>query len=76
MLPYSLGSVGDLLTYGPGEALAVGDASLLPTRIRITEPKQKPNSGTVEFWDRWAADVAAGTVKNAVGGWRKQTMQN
>ncbi len=77
LLPDSLGSFGDLLpVLDTGEALVVGDASLLPTRIRIAEPKQKPNSGTVEFWDRWAADVAAGAVRNAVGGWRKQTMQS
>ena len=76
LLPDSLGSFGDLLpVLDTGEALVVGDASLLPTRIRIAEPKQKPNSGTVEFWDRWATDVAAGATKNAVGGWRKQTMQ-
>jgi uncharacterized protein len=77
LLPDSLGSFGDLLpVLDTGEALVVGDASLLPTRIRIAEPKQKPNSGTVDFWDRWAADISIDSVKNAVNGWRKQTMQN
>ena len=76
LLPDSLGSFGDLLpVLDTGEALVVGDASLLPTRIRIAEPKQKPNSGTVEFWDRWAANDAADAVKNSVSGWRKQSMQ-
>ena len=77
LLPDSLGSFGDLLpVLDTGEALVVGDASLLPTRIRIAEPKQKPNSGTVEFWDRWATDINVDAVKNAVDGWRKQTVQN
>lgn len=76
LLPDSLGSFGDLLpVLDTGEALVVGDASLLPTRIRIAEPKQKPNSGTVDFWDRWAADIAVNAVKTAVIGWRKQTIQ-
>jgi DNA helicase HerA-like ATPase len=76
LLPDSLGGFGDLLpVLDTGEALVVGDATLLPTRIRIAEPKQKPNSGTVEFWDRWAADAAADAVKNSVSGWRKQSMQ-
>jgi DNA helicase HerA-like ATPase len=76
LLPDSLGGFGDLLpVLDTGEALVVGDATLLPTRIRIAEPKQKPNSGTVEFWDRWAADAAADVVKNSVSGWRKQSMQ-
>ena len=75
LLPDSLGSFGDLLpVLDTGEALVVGDASLLPTRIRIAEPKQKPNSGTVDFWDRWAADAAPDAVKNSVSGWRKQSM--
>ena len=76
LLPDSLGGFGDLLpVLDTGEALVVGDATLLPTRIRIAEPKQKPNSGTVEFWDRWAADASADAVKNSVNGWRKQSMQ-
>jgi hypothetical protein len=76
LLPDSLGSFGDLLpVLDTGEALVVGDASLLPTRIRIAEPKQKPNSGTVEFWDRWSAEEIAEVVNNSVSGWRKQSMQ-
>lgn len=76
LLPDSLGSFGDLLpVLDTGEALVVGDASLLPTRIRIAEPKQKPNSGTVDFWDCWAADAAPDAVKNSVSGWRKQSMK-
>lgn len=76
LLPDSLGSFGDLLpVLDTGEALVVGDASLLPTRIRIAEPKQKPNSGTVEFWDRWAVEVVAEVIGNSVSGWRKQSMQ-
>jgi DNA helicase HerA-like ATPase len=76
LLPDSLGGFGDLLpVLDTGEALVVGDATLLPTRIRIAEPKQKPNSGTVEFWDRWASDASADAVKNSVNGWRKQSMQ-
>jgi DNA helicase HerA-like ATPase len=76
LLPDSLGGFGDLLpVLDTGEALVVGDASLLPTRIRIAEPSQKPNSGTVEFWERWADEKNIGGLENAVDGWRKQTTQ-
>ncbi|WP_137928555.1 ATP-binding protein [Cupriavidus sp. 2SB] len=76
LLPDSLGGFGDLLpVLDTGEALVVGDASLLPSRIRIAEPKQCPNSGTVEFWERWATDVAIGGLPDAVEGWRKQSLQ-
>lgn len=76
LLPDSLGGFGELLPIlDTGEALVVGDASLLPTRIRVSQPKQRPNSGTVEFWERWATETEVGGHASAVDGWRKQTMQ-
>lgn len=77
LLPDSLAGFGDLLpVLDTGEALVVGDASLLPTRIRISMPEHQPNSGTVEFWERWAANKEVGGLTAAVDGWRKQTMQS
>ena len=76
LLPDSLGSFGDLLPIlDTGEALVVGDASLLPSRIRISEPSSKPNSGTVEFWDRWSSVTAIGGLQKAVESWRRQTVK-
>jgi len=76
LLPDSLGGFVDLLPIlDTGEALVVGDASLLPSRIRIERPEQNPDSGTVEFWDRWAEDKTVGSIRQAVDGWRKQTVQ-
>jgi uncharacterized protein len=77
LLPDSLGGFGDLLPIlDTGEALVVGDASLLPTRIRVSEPTQHPNSGTVDFWERWAEGENLGGLANAVDGWRKQSIQS
>lgn len=76
LLPDSLGGFGDLLPIlDTGEALVVGDASLLPSRIRITEPTSHPNSGTVDFWDEWSKNTPIGAIPAAVSGWRKQTQQ-
>jgi DNA helicase HerA-like ATPase len=77
LLPDSLAGFGDLLpVLDTGEALVVGDASLLPTRIRVSTPEHRPNSGTVEFWERWASDKAGSGLSAAVDGWRKQTIQS
>ncbi|KTR83763.1 ATPase [Novosphingobium barchaimii] len=38
-----------------GEALLLGDAVLLPTRIKLDQPKVKPDSATREFWQEWGA---------------------
>lgn len=76
LLPDSLGGFGDLLpVLDIGEALVVGDASLLPTRVVVSEPRFKPNSATVDFWDRWRdAEPVAGT-DHAVLSWRRQSNQ-
>lgn len=76
LLPDSLGGFSDILpTLDTGEALVVGDASLLPSRIRIDEPKNKPNSGTVNFWDEWQKPVKDKRLSSAVDNWRKQSIQ-
>ena len=75
LLPDSLGSFGDLLpVLDVGEALVVGDASLLPTRVRIAEPNMKPDSQTVAFWDRWNEKDPKSDTPNAIRSWRRQSM--
>lgn len=74
LLPDSLGGFGDLLpVLDVGEALVVGDASLLPTRVRVGEPRYKPNSATIEFWDRWAGNIPDSDIEGAVLSWRRQS---
>lgn len=76
LLPDSLGGFSDILpTLDTGEALVVGDASLLPSRIRVDEPRNKPNSGTVNFWDEWQGPVKDKRLSVAVDNWRKQSIQ-
>jgi len=36
-----------------GEALLLGDAIILPTRIKLDIPKIKPTSATKDFWTEW-----------------------
>jgi uncharacterized protein len=76
LLPDSLGSFGDLLPIlDLGEALVVGDASLLPTRVRIAEPRQRPNSQTIDFWSRWNDQEPKSDTAEAVESWRRQSSQ-
>jgi len=76
LLPDSLGGFSEILpTLDTGEALVVGDASLLPSRIRIDEPVNKPDSGTVDFWNEWHEDAEENRLKIAIDNWRKQKIQ-
>jgi len=75
LLPDSLTGFSDLLpVLDTGEALVVGDASLLPTRVRIGMPANKPNSATIQFWDKWGETRSVARISEAVSSWRKQTM--
>jgi len=76
LLPDSLGGFSELLpVLDTGEALVVGDASLLPTRVRIQRPKSEPNSGTVPFWDKWSEDKEVAKITDSVASWRRQAIQ-
>jgi uncharacterized protein len=57
-----------------GEALMLGDAVLLPSRIKLDLPTVAPDSATRDFWKDWGAqapDVAA--LAKAVEALRSQT---
>ena len=72
LLPDSIGNFGDILPIlDVGEALVVGDACLLPSRIIIKKPNPEPNSSTVRFWDEWSKDetddsIVTTAVKNMI----------
>ncbi len=74
LLPDSLGGFAELLPIlDTGEALVVGDASLLPSRIKIKTPSQKPNSATIDFWDEWQTDKTVDVISTAIEALRKQS---
>lgn len=74
LLPDSLGGFSELLPIlDIGEALVVGDASLLPSRIKITKPNFEPNSATIDFWDEWQGKTNKDTISEAIEALRKQS---
>lgn len=73
LFPDNLGDFADLLPIlDIGEGLIVGDACLLPSRIKIAEPNIKPDSATVDFWDEWRVEKAEKGIKEALESFRKQ----
>ena len=74
LLPDSLGDYAEMLPMlDIGEALVVGDASLLPSRIRITPPNLKPRSATIDFWDEWSKESVSADISGAIEALRKQS---
>ena len=73
LMPDTLGGFAELLPIlDIGEALVVGDAAMLPSRIRIDEPTNRPSSATVNFGDRWAEEAVENGISAAVEALRKQ----
>lgn len=74
LLPDSLGDYSEMLPIlDIGEAIVVGDASILPSRIKVDAPNLKPRSATVNFWDEWSKDASNNDIKSAVEALRKQS---
>jgi DNA helicase HerA-like ATPase len=74
LLPDSLGDYAEMLPIlDIGEALIVGDASLLPSRIKITPPTLKPRSATIDFWDEWSKENVSVDINTAIESLRKQS---
>ena len=75
LMPDSMAGLTDILPLlDVGEALLLGDAILLPMRIKLDPPKIQPDSATRNFWSDWgttAADHLA--IQEAVESMRRQT---
>ncbi len=74
LLPDNIGDFADLLPIlDVGEAIVVGDACVIPSRIHIDKPEQEPNSATVKFWTEWSKETAHNCIYDAVESLRKQS---
>lgn len=75
LMPDSLAGLTNILPLlDTGEALMLGDAVLLPSRIRLDMPKIVPDSATRDFWKEWGSIASdAEAVRQAVECLRSQT---
>jgi hypothetical protein len=55
-----------------GEAFVVGDAVLLPSRIKLNPPQEKPVSATIDFWSEWLKEAEKPDFVNAIENLRQQ----
>lgn len=57
MLPDGNESIIDnTTTFSPGEVLIIGDAVPIPLKIQVELANERPQSRTIDFWDRWSAN--------------------
>ncbi len=76
LVPASLATITGLLPMlDVGEGVVIGDALLLPLRIKLDRPRVPPASATLPYWSMWSRkpssiDAIAGGVESLVTQWR------
>lgn len=74
LLPDNIGSICDTLpSLNPGEALIVGDATLLPSVVQFKMPNPRPKSETINFLSEWEENWREITFEEVIKKWRKET---
>ncbi len=75
LLPDSLAGMMDRLpALDVGEAMLIGDAALLPNRIKLDAPTIPPESDTKAFWTEWSERTPdSDAIAEAVETLRSQT---
>src|ERR687898_858496 len=74
LVPQTLARLTDVLPLlDVGEALLLGDALLLPTRVKLDPPLIAPSSATRAFWNDWADHPSsAAAIVDGVEALRRQ----
>jgi len=76
LVPEAEGDLTDILTsLGRGEALVLGEAAPLPTRVQIYRPNPEPKSNDVDYFTGWREGPDDLDVDGIVSNWRTQTRQ-
>ena len=73
LVPEAEGDLTDILTsLGRGEALVLGEAAPLPTRVQIYRPNPEPKSNDVDYFTSWREGPDDLDVDEIVNSWRTQ----
>ncbi|MDO9162810.1 MAG: DUF87 domain-containing protein [Methylococcaceae bacterium] len=74
LVPEAEGDLTDILSsLGRGEALVLGEAAPLPTRVQIYRPSPEPKSNDVDYFTSWREGPDDLDVEDIVNLWRTQT---
>lgn len=74
LVPEAEGDLTDILSsLGRGEALVLGEATPLPTRVQIYRPNPEPKSNDVDYYKGWQEGPDDLDVDHVVNSWRTQT---
>lgn len=74
LVPEAEGDITDTLSsLGRGEALVLGEATPIPTRVQIYRPNPEPKSNDVDYFTGWREGPDDLNVADIIQFWRTQT---
>ncbi len=73
LMPENSNTIADILpNLGSGECLVVGDATLIPSVIKLDLPDPEPKSKSVKFQDEWQKDWRDVSFEEIIKRWKKE----
>lgn len=77
LLPENTSAAAEMLpSLGQGEALIVGDASLMPSLVQLPKPNPEPKSASVDVHSVWNRAWEDPNFVNVIRKWRKEEAEN
>ena len=72
LLPDNTNGITDILpNLSPGQAIVVGDATLVPSIVQMEKPNPEPHSQSVKFQNEWNELWKNITFEDVIDRWRK-----
>lgn len=73
LMPENSNAIADILpNLGSGECLIVGDATLIPSVVKLDLPDPQPKSQSVKFKDEWYKDWKDVSFEEIIKRWKKE----
>jgi DNA helicase HerA-like ATPase len=73
LMPENSNAIADILpNLGPGECLIVGDATIIPSVVKLDMPNPEPKSQSIRFQDEWQKDWKDASFENVIKRWKKE----
>ena len=73
LMPENSNAIADILpNLGSGECLVVGDATLIPSVVKLELPDPQPKSQSVKFKDEWSKDWKDVGFEDIIKRWKRE----
>nr|DAE03100.1 MAG TPA: HERA, NURA, HELICASE, TRANSLOCASE, DNA [Siphoviridae sp. ct2QJ10] len=58
--------INETAMFSPGDVLVIGDAAPIPLKVHVELAKERPDSRTINYWDKWSEGGYIDVVNAAI----------